>query len=307
MIGNVPRPAEELVGELGRGEPLRRRARPTRRSTGTPSATWRRMSTGPPISARRWTRSSAPRTPRACAATRMSINEDPVERAAALPRHRVRAVDLGRRRDALGAVQGRRLPARSRCAIWPSSRATDDLVLATHGRGIWIVDDITPLRALTPRAAGAGRRVRVGAPGPAAHRGAGRLGRTATPPSSARIPPAGAVITYYQRTRHLFGKLKHRSARRERRSVIDELSRQAAPRPQPRRLDHAPASRRTCPPAAQLAFAGTQQGPRVLPGIYTVRTGNGRQDLRSPKTPRRARPARRRAASPTGRRSTTRP
>jgi len=25
-----------------------------------------------------------------------------------------------------------------------------DLVLATHGRGIWIVDDISPLRALTP-------------------------------------------------------------------------------------------------------------------------------------------------------------
>ena len=25
----------------------------------------------------------------------------------------------------------------------------DDLVIATHGRGIWIVDDITPLRKLT--------------------------------------------------------------------------------------------------------------------------------------------------------------
>src|SRR5947207_12921289 len=27
---------------------------------------------------------------------------------------------------------------------------TSDLVIATHGRGIWIVDDISPLRALTP-------------------------------------------------------------------------------------------------------------------------------------------------------------
>ena len=26
-----------------------------------------------------------------------------------------------------------------------------DLVIATHGRGIWIIDDITPLRALTPQ------------------------------------------------------------------------------------------------------------------------------------------------------------
>src|SRR5262249_15057379 len=26
-----------------------------------------------------------------------------------------------------------------------------DLVIATHGRGIWILDDLTPLRALTPK------------------------------------------------------------------------------------------------------------------------------------------------------------
>ena len=29
----------------------------------------------------------------------------------------------------------------------------DDLVLATHGRGIWIIDDISPLRALSPAVA----------------------------------------------------------------------------------------------------------------------------------------------------------
>src|SRR4029079_14798343 len=32
-------------------------------------------------------------------------------------------------------------------AIHPRDHA---LVIATHGRGIWIIDDITPLRALTP-------------------------------------------------------------------------------------------------------------------------------------------------------------
>ena len=51
----------------------------------------------------------------------------------------------------------------------------NDLVLATHGRGIWIVDDITPLRHLTPRADHAGCGVHVRAAGAAAHRGAGRL------------------------------------------------------------------------------------------------------------------------------------
>ena len=28
---------------------------------------------------------------------------------------------------------------------------TSDLILATHGRGIWIIDDVSPLRALTPQ------------------------------------------------------------------------------------------------------------------------------------------------------------
>ena len=33
---------------------------------------------------------------------------------------------------------------------WQLPPRDNDLVLATHGRGIWIIDDITPLRALTP-------------------------------------------------------------------------------------------------------------------------------------------------------------
>ena len=41
----------------------------------------------------------------------------------------------------------------------------NDLVLATHGRGIWIVDDITPLRALTPEVLAAGSGVRAGEAG----------------------------------------------------------------------------------------------------------------------------------------------
>ncbi len=63
----------------------------------------------------------------------------------------------------------------------------NDLVLATHGRGIWIVDDITPLASADARAARAGRGVRVGAAGAAAHRGATAAGPTAPRPSSATI------------------------------------------------------------------------------------------------------------------------
>ncbi|HXZ60198.1 MAG TPA: hypothetical protein VEG26_08420 [Steroidobacteraceae bacterium] len=146
-------------------------------------------------------------------------------------------------------------------------RRDSDLVLATHGRGIWIIDDITPLRQLTPQLLAqdmtfvSARPVqqRIEADGGAPTGAAAFIGDN---------PTAGAVITYYQRTRHLFGKLKievldaggH---------VVDEL-----PASSRRGLNrvlwtmHLPAPH--VPPAVQVAFAATQ-GPRVLPGAYTIR------------------------------------
>ena len=51
----------------------------------------------------------------------------------------------------------------------------NDLIVATHARGVWIVDDITPLQQLTPAVAAAGRRaVRRPAGGGLAQRSAGR-------------------------------------------------------------------------------------------------------------------------------------
>jgi hypothetical protein len=82
-----------------------------------------------------------------------------------------------------------------------------DLVLATHGRGIRIVDDISPLRHLTPELAAqdatfiAARAVqqRIEANGGWANGAAAFVGEN---------PKDGAEITYYQRTRQLFGKLR---------------------------------------------------------------------------------------------------
>ena len=52
-----------------------------------------------------------------------------------------------------------------------------DLVIATHGRGIWIVDDITPLRALSADVLAKRGGVPAGPSGPAEDARAGRLGR----------------------------------------------------------------------------------------------------------------------------------
>jgi len=81
-------------------------------------------------------------------------------------------------------------------------------------------------------------------------------------------PAGGAVITYYQRTRHLYGKLEI-EVLNESGTVVDEL--QANTRRGLNRVVwtmHIKAPH--VPPAAQLAQAGTQ-GPRVPPGVYTIR------------------------------------
>jgi photosystem II stability/assembly factor-like uncharacterized protein len=149
----------------------------------------------------------------------------------------------------------------------------NDLVLATHGRGIWIVDDITPWRALTPEIMS--QEVAFVSARPVQERIEGSGGwANGAAMFVGDNPPDAAVINYYQRERHLFGKLKI--------EVLDSTGRV---------LDEIPASKRPglnrvmwtmrekpprVPPAAQIAFGGTR-GVRFAPGEYTVRlTKNGK-------------------------------
>ncbi|MEY2488167.1 MAG: hypothetical protein QOC70_109 [Verrucomicrobiota bacterium] len=143
----------------------------------------------------------------------------------------------------------------------------NDLVLGTHGRGIWIVDDITPLRALTAdllkqEASFVSARPvqqRIEANGGWANGAAVFVGDN---------PPEAAVITYYQRSRHLFGKLKIEVLDASGR-VVDEVP--ASKRPGLNRVIWSMREKPPrVPPAAQIANAGTR-GPRLLPGVYTVR------------------------------------
>ena len=148
-----------------------------------------------------------------------------------------------------------------------------DLVLATHGRGIWIVDDISPLRKLTPDVlaqeavfiSGRPTQQRLVASGGWFEGSATFIGSN---------PPDGAAITYYQQKRHIFGRMKI--------EIFDD---------QGKLVDTVPASSRRgltrvywgmrlkaprVPPAASAAFEAAQ-GPRVLPGTYTVKMTRGDQ------------------------------
>jgi photosystem II stability/assembly factor-like uncharacterized protein len=148
-----------------------------------------------------------------------------------------------------------------------------DLVVATHGRGIWIVDDITPLRKLTPEVMtkeavfleAKPAQQRLPASG-----GWGEGSAVFTGPN----PPDAALITYYQSKRHIFGKMKLEILDSQGK-VVDTLppnSRRGISRVEWSMRLKAP----HVPPAATAAFEAAQ-GPRVMPGTYTVKMTRGKE------------------------------
>ena len=148
----------------------------------------------------------------------------------------------------------------------------DDLVIATHGRGIWVVDDLSPLRQLSAPTLASGLTLIPGPPVQQRIRGNGGWSN-GDASFSGQNPADGAVITYYQRARHVIGRMKVEvlDAKGE---LVDEL-----PASRRRGLNRISWSMQTkppqVPPAASLAGSSTQ-GQRVLPGTYTVRiTSNG--------------------------------
>ncbi len=83
----------------------------------------------------------------------------------------------------------------------------NDLVVATHGRGIWIIDDYSPLRHLTRACL---ERDVCLLPSPPAHQVI-RRGKQQFPGDAVFIggnPPETARIIYYLKKRHLLGEMK---------------------------------------------------------------------------------------------------
>jgi photosystem II stability/assembly factor-like uncharacterized protein len=141
-----------------------------------------------------------------------------------------------------------------------------DLVIATHGRGIWIVDDITPLRALTPDVLEQDIAF-VGSTTIVQPLGASGGWSDGDAEFTGPNPPGDAVVTYYQKKRHIFGDLKI--------DVTDAGGKSVATIPSSKRRGlnrvswpmRLPAPQ--VPTAATAAF-GASVGPRVVPGTYTM-------------------------------------
>ncbi len=153
-----------------------------------------------------------------------------------------------------------------------------DLVLATHGRGIWIIDDISPLRALTPDLMTKEATLIEGRPS------AQYFNADASWPQGDETfvglsRPGDAAITYYQKSRHIFGDLKIEIFDQDGK-LLDTVAGSKR-----RGLNRATWSMRlkapTVPPAASALFEASQ-GPRVLPGTYTVKLTKGDKTYTEP-------------------------
>jgi photosystem II stability/assembly factor-like uncharacterized protein len=156
----------------------------------------------------------------------------------------------------------------------------DDLVLATHGRGIWVIDDISPLRALT--SATLASNVALVPSRPVEQRIQGNGGwAEGNATFYGENPPSGATITYYQKARHVIGRMKLEILDAQG-QVVDEV-----PASKRRGLNRVSWTMRTkppqVPPAASLAFSSSQ-GERFLPGTYTVRLTKAGQVVSEPLT-----------------------
>jgi len=146
-----------------------------------------------------------------------------------------------------------------------------DLVAATHGRSFWILDDVTPLRAI---AAGAVRGDRhLFPPRPTYRVGGGGFGGDAA--GVGQNPPSGVVVHFFLEEKPADAKLEVLEANG---TVIRTFAAGASEREN--RLDVQAGMNRFVwnlryPDASRfegmIFWAGGTQGPRAAPGTYQVR------------------------------------
>jgi photosystem II stability/assembly factor-like uncharacterized protein len=163
----------------------------------------------------------------------------------------------------------------------------NDLIVATHARGLWILDDASVIQALATAAAGtkphlfamrtatrfATKTTKTGSLGDAIYRGTN--------------PPYGAIIRYRLATRPDSGtpvRIEVRDTAGSVVRVLRDVPRQAGINTTSWNLAYdAPRQRRAADPNdPAVQFFGALSGPRVLPGRYSVRLVVGDQQMDQP-------------------------
>lgn len=166
----------------------------------------------------------------------------------------------------------------------------NDLILGTHGRSIWILDDLTPLEEMSETIAAKDAHLFDTRPA-IAWRLNNHKGSTGNKLYSAPNPPNGAVISYY---------LREKAAEPVKLSVLDQAGqlvreltvpgdagvqrvvwdlRYASPALAPASGERAQTPAQAAATPAGIGFA---RGPRVVPGEYQVRLQIGARQFTKP-------------------------
>jgi photosystem II stability/assembly factor-like uncharacterized protein len=152
----------------------------------------------------------------------------------------------------------------------------NDLILATHGRGIWIVDDITPIEQLTQPVLDSSLTVFDMRPAFEWRMTSERKGMLGNKLVKAENPPYGALIHYYTKAdQEAKISVLDRSGK-----VIRELKGKKGSGIQTLAWDlrYEPPFTLSAEAAGGLFFfGGAPRGPMVVPGTYTVRVAAGGQ------------------------------
>ena len=178
----------------------------------------------------------------------------------------------------------------------------DDLVLATHGRAFWILDDLAPLRQFSETIASSDAHLYTPSPAMRSYggRGGGGRGGVAT---SGENPPAGATIYYYLKSVPK-GEVVIEILDAAGKSVRRYSSTRAVRQDQPPEPDAERPHREIEPqaglnrfqwdlhyePAPQVPgyslflYSRGESGPMALPGKYTVKLSTGGEDYTAPLT-----------------------
>jgi len=144
---------------------------------------------------------------------------------------------------------------------------THDLILATHGRGIIILDDITPLRHLTTEVLQSDLSFLPSRDNYIQYSGF-KQNFSGDAEFAGRNPSQSIMITYYLKKRHIFGDM-HLEVYNEKDEKTHTL-----PASKRRGINRVELKLRKEPPkvarANSLAF-GAMQGPSMKPGPYTIK------------------------------------
>jgi hypothetical protein len=150
-----------------------------------------------------------------------------------------------------------------------------DLVIATHGRGLYVVDDITPLRTLGPDVLEREAAILDARPQVAFTAAEGAATANGDAEFVGRSLGESAFITYYLKRRHMFGDLKIEVY------APDGTLLSTIPGGKRRGINRVAWPMRAKGPrlpagAGIIPSMGAFVGPKALPGVYRVKLIKGR-------------------------------